>query len=195
MTSLARFADAAGATPVAASTFVYDTLNRISSITHKNAANSVLDSFAYQYDAARRITRITDIDGATDFLYDTRDELTGASHADAANPDETYVYDATGNRLSVMVGSTSSIYATGPNNRLTSDGKFNYAYDDEGNIIQRVAIANGAVREFVYDHRNRLIQVTDRPNASSGHASRQIHLRPIRPPNRHECRCYPRRRR
>ncbi len=171
MTSLARFSDAAGSSAVANSTFVYDAQSRINSITHRNPASAVLDSFAYQYDAASRITRITDIDGVTNYTYNTRDELTGANHADSANPDENYAYDATGNRLSSHKHGTAYDIGDGPggavdNNRLASDGTFNYSYDDEGNLTKRTTIATGAVREFAYDHRNRLIQVTDKTSAA-----------------------------
>ena len=172
MTALARFADTAGAAPVAATTYVFDTLNRISSITHRNTANTVLDSFAYQYDAASRITRITDIDGATDYVYDTRDQLTGANHADAANPDETYAYDSTGNRTTSQRHGTGYVVGDGiagtpDNNRLTSDGTYRYSYDAEGNLTTRMHIASGEVREFSWDHRNRLVRVSDRLSAVS----------------------------
>jgi RHS repeat-associated protein len=33
-------------------------------------------------------------------------------------------------------------------------------------MVRRVTISSGAVREFAYDHRNRLVQVSDRPSAS-----------------------------
>ena len=171
MTSLARYADTAGQAAVANSTMTYDVINRPSSITHRSAANAVLDSFSYQYDAASRITQITDIDGATSFTYDTRDELTSATHADPVNPHETYAYDATGNRTSshlhgqgYKIGDGNP--ATSDANRLTSDGTYNYAYDDEGNLVRRVTITGGAVRELAYDQRNRLLQVTDRPSAN-----------------------------
>ena len=54
---------------------------------------------------------------------------------------------------------------TGPGNRLLSDGTYDYEYDDEGNLILRTEISGpgaGNFREFEYDHRNRLVKVTDR---------------------------------
>jgi len=164
MTSLSRFADAAGQTSVAATAFAYDTLQRTTSIMHRNAASVVLNSFSYQYDTNSRISRITDIDGATNYTYDSRDQLTGANHADVANPDETYAYDATGNRTASSLHGAG--YKTGVGNRIDSDGTYNYSYNDVGNMVRRVTIASGAVREFGYDHRNRLVQVTDRPSAA-----------------------------
>ncbi len=171
LTSLARFADTAGLVGVASSTYTYDALSRLAEISHKNAANAVLDSFAYQYDFDSRISQVTDIDGITNYSYDTRDELAAATHADPSNPDETYTYDATGNRISSHLHGTGYVVGDGvagtrDANRLTSDGTFNYSYDAEGNLVNRVDILSGAVREFAFDQRNRLIQVTDRPSAS-----------------------------
>ncbi len=170
-TSISRFADSAGQLPVVASNFSYDTLNRLTSISHRNAGNSVLNSFSYQYDVASRITQITDIDGLTTYAYNKRDELTAATHADPSKPDETYGYDATGNRKtshlhgnSYVVG--SGVAGTADVNRLTSDGKYTYTYDANGNLTKRVEILSGKVREFAYDHRNRLVQITDRPSAA-----------------------------
>ncbi|MCB9940713.1 MAG: hypothetical protein H6823_20945 [Planctomycetaceae bacterium] len=169
-TTLSRFSDLAGTQAVAATSFTYDTLNRLTDLTHRDSANAKLNGFAFTYDASSRITRITDIDGATDYSYDSRDQLTGANHADAANPDETYAYDGTGNRTSSQRHGTG--YATGVGNRLTTDGTSTYEYDAEGNLVKQTTIASGAVREFLWDHRNRLIRVTDRPDATA--ASSQV---------------------
>ena len=176
-TSLSRFADSGGQLPVLASTFSYDTLNRLTSIAHRNAGNSILDSFSYQYDAASRITQIADIDGVTNYAYNTRDELIAATHADPNNPDETYAYDATGNRTTSHLHGRGYVVGNGvvgaPDvNRLTSDGKFNYTYDANGNLVKRVEIVSGKVRELGFDHRNRLVQITDRPTA--GGAAAQV---------------------
>ncbi|MEM9658328.1 MAG: hypothetical protein AAF961_08210, partial [Planctomycetota bacterium] len=44
----------------------------------------------------------------------------------------------------------------GPNNQITSDGTYNYAYDDEGNLVLKTNISTGEYTEFAYDHRNRM---------------------------------------
>jgi RHS repeat-associated protein len=168
--TISRFSDAAGAAPVARSTFAYDTLNRVTNIAHQNAANTLLNAFSFVYDAASRITQITDIDGATDFTYSTVDELLGAAHADPANPDESYRFDANGNRTSSHL--PGAMYVTDTGNRVTSDGTFQYEYDAEGNLIRRTTIASGAVREFTWDHRDRLVTVID--YASLGGPATQI---------------------
>jgi RHS repeat-associated protein len=72
-----------------------------------------------------------------------------------ASTDETYTYDDNGNR-------TNSGFGVTTNNRLTTDGTYNYAYDDEGNITRRTKISDGSYVDYEWDHRNRLISVTDK---------------------------------
>jgi RHS repeat-associated protein len=156
-----RFSDLAGTQAVVNSNFEYDTLNRLTALTHSNPANPTpLNFFNFVYDSASRITSITDIDGPTSYEYDDRDQLTAANHADPANPDENYLYDANGNRISSHLHGTG--YVTDSHNRLTSDGTFNYEYDMEGNMTLRTEIATSATREFQWDFRNRLAAVIDR---------------------------------
>jgi RHS repeat-associated protein len=161
--SVSRFSDLAGGQGVATTNYIYDALNRITSKTHRNAANAVLNQFQFEYDPASRITKVTDIDGATDYTYDVRDQLSSANHAAPGNPDETYQYDANGNRVSSSLHGTG--YITGPANRLQSDGTFNYIYDGKGSLIRRTEIATGQVREFDWDQRGRLVEVDDRTGA------------------------------
>jgi RHS repeat-associated protein len=156
---------------VATTSFSYDTLNRLTNISHRNPADALLNSYVFAYDSASRITRIDDMDGVTNYVYDQRDQLTSANHADALNPDENYSYDATGNRTTSHRHGTGYVVGDGvagtiDNNRQTSDGTYTYAYDAEGNLTTRTLIASGAVREFTWDHRNRLTRVTDRPSAT-----------------------------
>ena len=164
LTSISRFADLASSQSIATSQFAYDALNRLTNLSHRNASNIVLNGFSYTYDADSRVTRITDIDGSTDYAYDKRDQLTGANHADATNPDENYGYDATGNRIASTRHGSS--YVTGQGNRQTTDGINSYEYDAEGNLVKQTNIASGAVRELAWDHRNRLVRVTDRPSSN-----------------------------
>jgi RHS repeat-associated protein len=140
-------------------------------MSHVNAAGETLNFHDLDYDVASRITQITDIDGTHDYSYDDRDQLTGANHTAPGGgkipnlPHETYHYDANGNRLESHLHGSS--YVTGRGNRLLSDGTYNYEYGDEGNTIRRTRIsgaeADGStVREFVWDHRNRLVAVVDK---------------------------------
>ena len=168
--SIARFNDSLGTQLVASTAYTYDQKHRLKGLTHKNAANAVLNFETLAYDAADRITQIANVDGTTSYTYDDRSQLTGANHSDAANPDETYAYDANGNRTASS--RHGSGYQTGANNRLLSDGTFNYTYDNEGNLLQRTEIATGKVRDFTWDFRNRLVSISDKLSAGGAETQR-----------------------
>ena len=153
-----RYSDLDGTNLVIGTTYVYDELNRLSSLTHSNGLSKNVAFYNFAYDAASRITQITDIDGITNYNYDERNQLIGADRSDENNPDESYSYDANGNRISSHLHSN---YTTGDNNRLESDGVYNYEYDGEGNLIRETEIATGNVREYEWDWRNRLVSVVD----------------------------------
>ena len=154
ITDVDRFADLAGTQFVAATEVVYDALGQATRIAHRNATD-VVSFFDLVYDAAGRISRITDVDGVTDYTYDALDQLIAADHSDPARSDETYAYDPNGNRTGMGI-------VTDAADRLLSDGTFEYEYDAEGNLVRRTDLATGAVRELTWDHRNRLVAITDR---------------------------------
>lgn len=108
---------------------------------------------------AGRIDEIDSLlDGVTTYAHDNRGQLMGADHSSA--PDEAYVYDENGNRD--MAGHTVN-----PNNRLATDGVYNYTYDDEGNRILKVEIATGLRTEYGWDHRNRLTNITEKNSSGT----------------------------
>ena len=112
----------------------------------------------WTFDAAHRLTQfVSSIDGVSDYGYDNINQLTTASHATQSN--ENYTYDENGNR-------TTPGYSTDVYNRLSSDGTYTYEYDAEGNRIRRTEISTGAVTDYEWDHRNRLVRVTDRPSTA-----------------------------
>jgi RHS repeat-associated protein len=149
--TISRFADIAGMNAVAASTFAYDGIGRLASLFHEQGTTT-LAGYDYTYDAASRITEIDSfLDGLSTFSYDTTNQLTGADHA--GQTDETYSYDDNGNR-------DMSGHVVGTNNRLTSEGTYDYEYDNEGNRTAKETIATGEREEYEWDHRNRLTKIT-----------------------------------
>ena len=114
--------------------------------------------YDFVYDAASRITNITDIDGSTGYSYDDSDRLIAAD-SDENNPDELYSYDANGNRTNSSLHGDG--YVTDANNRLVSDGVYNYSYDNQGNMIQKTNIATGESTSFEWDYLNRLVAVVE----------------------------------
>jgi RHS repeat-associated protein len=150
LSSLNRYGDLTGTQLAIGTNYSYDSLHRLTGISHKNAANVAVNSYNYQYDLASRISQISSVDGVVDYNYDATNQLTDADYT--TQTDEAYSYDANGNR-------TNSGYATGVNNQLLSDGIYDYTYDDEGNRTRRTEIATGKVTEYSWDYHNRLTSV------------------------------------
>jgi RHS repeat-associated protein len=140
---------------VVTSNFSYDTLNRLTGLDYERAGTDVFTPYSWTFDKLSRPTQLSGQDGTSGYGYDVNSQLVSADHS--FQGDESYSFDLNGNR-------TMSGWETGANNRLLSDGVFDYAYDNEGNLISRTNIATGELREFLWDYRNRLIQVTDKDN-------------------------------
>jgi RHS repeat-associated protein len=152
METLKRYADLTGTLLVATSTYSYDPMSRLTQLAHTQGATPTsLNTYTYGYDAASRIIQMTSVDGTNTYSYDNTDQLTAATYSGQSN--ETYGYDLNGNR-------TNAGYQTTSNNRLQTDGTYNYTYDDEGNLTQRTTIATNEGTEYTWDYRNRLTQVT-----------------------------------
>jgi RHS repeat-associated protein len=131
----------------------YNSLGLLQSITHKGPTENVISSHIYDYDAANRITTWV-IDGQNStYTYDKTNQLVTADYA--TQSDESYTYDKNGNR-------TNPGYVTGKDNQLLADGVHTYSYDNEGNMVTRTHSGTGVVTSYEWDHRNRLVRVTDR---------------------------------
>ncbi|MCC6509136.1 MAG: hypothetical protein IT423_08520, partial [Pirellulaceae bacterium] len=95
----------------------------------------------------------TGTSGTIQYDYDDAGQLIGADRP--GNTDESYAYDANGNRQTPG-------RVIGANNQLLRDGQFIYAYDNEGNLLSKTRISANDVTLFTYDHRQRLTQVEQR---------------------------------
>lgn len=143
-------------TEAATTAFSYDTLNRLDEIDHKRSGTSLFTPYTYTYDRDDRITQAASQDGTSDYTYDAASQLTATDHS--FQTDETYSWDNNGNR-------NSAGYTVGTNNRISTDGTYNYTYDDEGNVTRRTKISDSSVRDYAWDYRNRLTSVVDRVSA------------------------------
>jgi RHS repeat-associated protein len=145
-------------TEVATTAFSYDTLNRVTTIDHKRAGTSLFTAYSYTYDRMDRITGITSADGTVAYTYDKTSQLTAADYS--YQTDETFTWDANGNPS----GGSNTV---GTNNRLTSDGTYNYTYDDEGNLTKRTKISDSSYTDYTWDYRNRLASVTNKTSGGT----------------------------
>jgi RHS repeat-associated protein len=163
VTEVRRFADTAGASPVARTLFQYDCggcPDRITGIQHlRTSDGAMLDNLTYALDAAGNVTSSTDAEGAHQYTYDADRQLLTATHAQTKlQPNEFYTYDAVGNRLTSYRSPTYvlSYMNGGKGSRLLSDAQFTYVYDAEGNLTKRTSKIDGSVTNFTWDYLNRI---------------------------------------
>ncbi len=167
-TDIDRFsALAGGSSNLAASTdYTYDGIGRLTNLAH--AKNSTtFASYTWAFDAHSRVTSMSftslvGSNGSSTYSYDNTDQLTATDHS--FQTDEANAFDVNGNR-------TNTGYTTATNNRLTSDGTFNYTYDNEGNRLTRTRISGAAaddyLTEYTWDHHNRLTKVLFKNNSGT----------------------------
>jgi RHS repeat-associated protein len=140
-------------------TFSYDNANRLTTITHQTGGGTALATYIYGYDAASRVTSEANAEGLATYSYDNTNQLTGVDRP-AGQTDETYGYDANGNR-------NTTGYTTGAGNKLTASAGFTYGYDGEGNLTSKTETATGKVTTYSYDYRNRLTGATQKSSGGT----------------------------
>ena len=111
--------------------YAYDGLDRLTGITAVKGKKVVAGN-SYQFNSAGDIIQNLDQGGAHVYGYDALDRLTAASYPAMAN--ESYAYDAVGNRTSSQ---RSATYSYQPFNRLTATSTASYVYDNNGNLTAR----------------------------------------------------------
>ncbi|MGE0086302.1 MAG: RHS repeat-associated core domain-containing protein [Desulfococcaceae bacterium] len=141
-------------------TFSYDTLMRLQGIAVKNPAQAVLMQYGYAYDKMNNIKAKQTEHGNYGYVYDPIYRLTTADNA--VLTDETYTYDAVGNRKTDAQAAGEWMYNS--NNELGSYDGTVFAYDANGNMTQKSG--NGEAFTYIYDVENRLVQVENKADGS-----------------------------
>ena len=158
-------------------TFGYDSLGRPASLARPNGvadafgydasgdltsrdeslAGATISRFDYSLDPTTgQRTSMTDNTGTTNYTYYANGWLQSATHPAASGiPNESYSYDAVGNRSSG--GSQSSFDAA---DRLQSDGSFNYVFDAEGNLTSKSPKAGGPATSFTWNTDHQLLGIS-----------------------------------
>lgn len=151
---------------VSKTTFAYDALNHVTSMSHRNASGALLHSDAQSTlvrDAECRVTSIVRASDTTTSSYDVLDQLTGVAHTSGAP--ESYSYDGMGVRTaSHLVPGPATI---GTANRLTAAGPLTFVHDAEGNLTEKTDTNSGHVTRYSYDHRDQLVLATIHANAAA----------------------------
>jgi RHS repeat-associated protein len=136
-------------------TYGYDAASRLTSLITRHG-QTTLASFQYTYDRIGNRGTMTEIAGQNRYAYDEIYRLTNATHPQAFSPEESFEYDAVGNRLASHLSTT---YVYNEANRLLQDDQFNYTYDANGNLISKGEIATSSVTRYNYNSENQLIRI------------------------------------
>ena len=132
----------------------YDGLLRVTSINATSPADALIQNYSYTYDDAGNIRKKDTEHGAYAYSYDKLDRLIGSDNPHLS--DESFTYDAVGNRLSSAAVNGSWLY--NENNELLQAGnRAEYKYDAAGNLIEKKTAKKTLT--FSYDLDNRLSEV------------------------------------
>ena len=141
--SLDCFADLAGTQLVASTIESHDPVGRLTQRTTSKANGTPIVDYRYSYDLAGQVLSESHHGESVKYTHDLASQVLTADHTGQNH--ESYGYDAAGNHTAD--GQTVSV-----GNRITADAEFDYAYDDEGNLVTKSQRSNGEVTEFTYDH-------------------------------------------
>jgi RHS repeat-associated protein len=128
----------------------YNNADQLASIIGTKTPNT-LTSFTYTLDDAGLRTAVVDLSGTESYTYDNLYRLTGVAYSDTTT--QAYTYDAVGNRLTKVQGSTTS-YTYDDADRMTAAGGVTYSYSANGNLTGRGSDT------FGWDLENRLTSAT-----------------------------------
>jgi RHS repeat-associated protein len=178
--TIQRYSSLDTSAPVAVSNFTFDSAGRLKSLAHFDgtafnpSTGTLLAGYGYTWNQRHELTALDFLPGNSGYTspfnysaedvisynYDARSQLIGANYT--TQTDETYGYDDNGNRETVTnSGGANQDYDTGSDNRLTDDDTYTYAYDNEGNRTRRTHKASYDSTVYLWDHRNRLVEVKE----------------------------------
>ncbi len=134
----------------------YDNAWQLTSLINYKPDGSILSQFIYTFDKRARCTSMTTLEGLWSYEYDDLGQLTAWTAPDGQQVE--YQYDALGNRLLVIDNGVETKYTVNNLNQYRQVGNITYVYDDDGNMIQR--IAPSGTSSYTYNDANRLVAVS-----------------------------------
>jgi len=139
-------------------TMQYDGLQRINTINVKDASNQNLMDYNYTYTPAGNITNKNTEHGNYSYNYDNLDRLTTADYPTLT--DETFTYDALGNRITDSnTGTTAWLY--NQDNQLLNSVDDQFSYDANGNQVEEKDSSGQLQKQYIYNTENRLSEIKD----------------------------------
>ncbi|MEE4331809.1 MAG: RHS repeat-associated core domain-containing protein, partial [Wenzhouxiangella sp.] len=136
----------------------HDSRNRVLSIEHRDATDTVLDSFVNTYRANGQRDTVTELDGSVEtYSYDDLDRLVTETRTGTNPRTIEYEYDLVGNRIQINEDGDIRTATYDANDRLLSEGARTFTYDANGN---RTSVNdNGAIQLLNWNALNRLTSV------------------------------------
>jgi len=128
--------------------YSYNPSGYLTDLLTRDSQQATINSFAYTHDGVGNRKTMTELNGVHGYDYDKIYQLTKATHP--LRPEEAFSYDPVGNRLNTSVDL---------DNALMEDGDYTYAYDYNGNLIEKVSKGTGEKTSYFYDFENRLVKV------------------------------------
>ncbi|VAW32818.1 hypothetical protein MNBD_GAMMA01-276 [hydrothermal vent metagenome] len=139
-------------------TLAHDGLQRINTINVKDASNQTLMDYNYTYTPVGNITNKNTEHGNYTYGYDNLDRLTTADYPTLT--DETFTYDALGNRKTDSnTGITQWLY--NQNNQLLNSVNNQFTYDANGSQIEEKDASGQLEKQYIYNTENRLAEIKD----------------------------------
>lgn len=142
--------------PGSVTNYTYDVASNLTRIAHKSGGVE-RSYFEYNYDLRNFITQKRAPASTLSYGYDLNGQLTSATKAEDATQNESFSYDALGNRLTYN-GQSSTYDNSGQ--QIQDDGLYTYVYDNNGNIIYKSNKSNGTSYAFEYSALNQLKKAT-----------------------------------
>jgi RHS repeat-associated protein len=140
----------------ASAMYEYDAAGQILHLINYNISGEVLSRFDYTYDLQGNPVSVNTLGGTYSYEYDSTGQLTKVTYPDGHN--ESYSYDAAGNRIAVIDDGNKTNYTTNNMNQYTEVGNVSYSYDANGNRISKTE--GGQTTTYQYNFENRLTKVT-----------------------------------
>jgi RHS repeat-associated protein len=139
--------------------FSYDTNGVLSQLMYSGPTAFPDIDINFTRDDSGLITSITG-DKELNVTYNSDLEIESVQHILPQPFDESYTYDARGNRLTSLTGS----YTYNDLNQLTGSTINSYSYDADGNLIEEKNKITTETKKYHYNSENRLIGFEHYPN-------------------------------
>jgi YD repeat-containing protein len=143
--------------------FSYDAASNLTRLANLKSDGTTISSFNYDYDRVGNRTAVLEADGSrVTWSYDDTYQLTGEHRTGTTPYEDSYSYDAAGNRLLKIHDGARTTYSYDAANQLEwsegASGRTTYTFDADGNQ-QLVVEPTGDRTTTSWDYENRIVSL------------------------------------